>query len=200
MLAAIKAALGVKDWPEFTREEVAKHNTAESCWLVAGEKVFDVTEFVRLHPAGPVAILKRAGGCADCTQDYKFHSKGARAQWKHYQVGVLRADEVGKPPIKSAAPDAATIKRYEEPVRFGSVVDQAVAKAVEASPTPEIDDDDDGGEDPVAVGACCRGTAPSEACKTCPNAPKCMRNGTCTGDCRIPAHRSAPQQVGADMF
>ena len=54
MFAAIKSALGIKDWPEYTRAEVAAHNTEDSVWLVAGERVFDVTRFVHLHPAGPL--------------------------------------------------------------------------------------------------------------------------------------------------
>lgn len=30
----------------YTLEEVARHNTAESLWLVIEDKVYDVTEFV----------------------------------------------------------------------------------------------------------------------------------------------------------
>lgn len=32
--------------PVFTMEEVAKHNTAESLWLVVHDKVYDVTSFM----------------------------------------------------------------------------------------------------------------------------------------------------------
>merc|ERR1719238_1033978 len=118
MLSAIKSALGIKEWPEFTRAEVAAHNTEDSVWLVAGDRVFDVTRFVHLHPAGPVAILKRAGGCEDCSMDYKFHSKGARQQWKQCQVGVLKASEVDAPIPRNAAPDPAMIAKHQAPINY----------------------------------------------------------------------------------
>ncbi|KKA28915.1 hypothetical protein TD95_002494 [Thielaviopsis punctulata] len=41
--------------------EVAKHNTAESCWVVIHGKVYDVTEFLDDHPGGKNIILKYAG-------------------------------------------------------------------------------------------------------------------------------------------
>lgn len=181
MFAALKSVFGVKEWPEYTREEVAKHNTRESVWLVAGEKVFDVTEFVKLHPAGPVAILKRAGGCADCTQDYKFHSKGAREQWKNCQIGVLTAGELAKPIPATAAPSPAIITAATVPLRYGKEGEQQLLStsqpdtAVAAALSREMEDDNDGGEDLVAVGSCCRGGAPSDACRNCPNAPRCLR-------------------------
>lgn len=37
---------GKKKLPTFTWEEVAKHNTGESLWLVVHDKVYDVTSFM----------------------------------------------------------------------------------------------------------------------------------------------------------
>ncbi|KAF4470315.1 glycolate oxidase [Fusarium albosuccineum] len=49
-------------------EEVAKHNTRESCWIVLHGSVWDVTDFLDEHPGGEALILKCAG--ADATGSY----------------------------------------------------------------------------------------------------------------------------------
>lgn len=36
----------------YTWEEIQKHNTSESPWLVVHGKVYDVTEFQKIHPGG----------------------------------------------------------------------------------------------------------------------------------------------------
>ena len=45
----------------YTREEVAKHNKLNDCWVIVNNKVYDVTSFISLHPGGCEAILKNAG-------------------------------------------------------------------------------------------------------------------------------------------
>ena len=35
-----------------TKEELAKHNTADSCWLAIDGNVYDVTDFAMSHPGG----------------------------------------------------------------------------------------------------------------------------------------------------
>jgi cytochrome b involved in lipid metabolism len=44
----------------FTREEVAKHNRPDDCWLIIKNKVYDVTPFVPHHP-GKDKIFHKAG-------------------------------------------------------------------------------------------------------------------------------------------
>ena len=58
---------------EFTKCQVKRHASAESCWLIAHSEVYDATSFIPLHPAGMWPILQRAG--KDCTVDYDFHSR-----------------------------------------------------------------------------------------------------------------------------
>ncbi|KAF2471364.1 L-lactate dehydrogenase [Lindgomyces ingoldianus] len=49
-------------------EEVAKHNTAESCWVILYGNVYDVTDFIPSHPGGAKVILQLAG--SDATEEY----------------------------------------------------------------------------------------------------------------------------------
>ncbi|KAK3709853.1 hypothetical protein LTR37_010683 [Vermiconidia calcicola] len=50
-------------------EEVAKHNSKESCWVIVHGKAYDVTEFLPEHPGGQQIILKYAG--KDATEAYE---------------------------------------------------------------------------------------------------------------------------------
>ncbi|KKY27056.1 putative mitochondrial cytochrome [Phaeomoniella chlamydospora] len=50
-------------------EDIAKHNTAESCWVILHGKAYDVTEFLPEHPGGPKIILKYAG--KDATEEFE---------------------------------------------------------------------------------------------------------------------------------
>lgn len=42
-------------------DEVARHGTASSCWVVIHGSVFDVTAFIEEHPGGKSVILCTAG-------------------------------------------------------------------------------------------------------------------------------------------
>lgn len=46
---------------QYTLEDVGKHGTEESCWLVIKGKVYDVTRFLPSHPGGKDQILQVAG-------------------------------------------------------------------------------------------------------------------------------------------
>lgn len=47
--------------PTISAAEIAKHNTAKSCYVTIGNKVYDVTTFIRDHPGGDDLILDYAG-------------------------------------------------------------------------------------------------------------------------------------------
>ena len=51
-----------------TGEDIAKHNSRDSCWVIVHGKAYDVTEFLPEHPGGPKIILKYAG--KDATEEY----------------------------------------------------------------------------------------------------------------------------------
>ena len=64
---------------QFTKEEVACHNTESDCWIIFDGNVYDVTGFE--HPGGIPALLKHAG--ADATAG--MYSIGAH---KHHLTEV----------------------------------------------------------------------------------------------------------------
>mmetsp|Transcript_408 Transcript_408/g.348 ORF Transcript_408/g.348 Transcript_408/m.348 type:complete len:82 (+) Transcript_408:101-346(+) len=49
-------------------EELAKHNTDTDCWVLVGDDVFDVTNFLKDHPGGKKAIMLFAG--KDATEEF----------------------------------------------------------------------------------------------------------------------------------
>lgn len=58
---------------EYTREEVARHNTDKSLWIIVDSEVFDLTKFVDMHPGGAGVILEVAG--KDATGMYSLPGK-----------------------------------------------------------------------------------------------------------------------------
>lgn len=55
-------------------EEVKKHTTEKSCWLVVHGNVYDVTEFLEEHPGGYDIILTSTG--ARGRVEAKIHHRG----------------------------------------------------------------------------------------------------------------------------
>merc|ERR1712048_1018175 len=52
----------------FSKEEVAKHNSAKDCWVILGDQVLNVTNFLKDHPGGELAIVTFAG--KDATEEF----------------------------------------------------------------------------------------------------------------------------------
>ncbi|GJJ77871.1 4-hydroxysphinganine ceramide fatty acyl 2-hydroxylase [Entomortierella parvispora] len=76
----------------YTSAEVKAHNTADSCWVIHNDGVFDMTSFVQDHPGGEEYILDNAG--KDITQLMKdelshTHSEGAYEMMDDFRVGTL---------------------------------------------------------------------------------------------------------------
>ena len=51
-----------------TAGEIAKHNTDKDCWVIIGDDVFDVTNFLADQPGGKKAIMLFAG--KDATEEF----------------------------------------------------------------------------------------------------------------------------------
>ena len=71
----------------YNADEVSRHRSPTDLWLTAHGKVYDVTEWVEMHPGGSAALLGRGG--RDATRDLDFHSAKARAMWEATYIGRL---------------------------------------------------------------------------------------------------------------
>ena len=56
----------------YTAEEVKKHKTKDDCWLIIKGLVYNVTEFLSIHPGGSSIVLSVGG--EDATEYfYELH-------------------------------------------------------------------------------------------------------------------------------
>eukprot|EP01103_Thecamoeba_quadrilineata_P001558 TRINITY_DN11406_c0_g1_i1.p1 TRINITY_DN11406_c0_g1~~TRINITY_DN11406_c0_g1_i1.p1 ORF type:complete len:140 (-),score=7.44 TRINITY_DN11406_c0_g1_i1:54-473(-) len=76
----------------FTREEVAKHNTEQSAWIIIHGKVYDVTKWRDEHPGGDV-ILKNIGGESTADFEEVGHFTYVRDFMEQFCIGELVSSE-----------------------------------------------------------------------------------------------------------
>jgi len=93
----------------YTLEDVAKHNTKASCWVVLDGKVLDVTSFLADHPGGELAILTFAG--KDATEEFNMiHPPDVVGKYAPDAIiGVIGAGSGGGGEV-AAAPAAKSSK------------------------------------------------------------------------------------------
>lgn len=82
-----------KDLKTINLNEVAWHDTADSCWIVIHDFVYDCTDFLRNHPGGSDVILEYAGRDATLAFIGTGHSKAARSSMERYLIGELPPEE-----------------------------------------------------------------------------------------------------------
>ena len=76
---------------ELTREEIAKHNTQEDCWIILNNEVYNITPYLKVHPAGPPCIMACAGG--DLTEPYmKRHRWVSPRIIEKLKIGTVKKD------------------------------------------------------------------------------------------------------------
>lgn len=76
----------------FSLEDLEEHKDVDDCWIAINGNVYDVTQYVRIHPGGRWIILNYAGG--DATEGYmkQMHSEVADGLLKEYYIGKLKSD------------------------------------------------------------------------------------------------------------
>eukprot|EP01138_Halocafeteria_seosinensis_P014443 gb/GECG01014745.1/.p1 GENE.gb/GECG01014745.1/~~gb/GECG01014745.1/.p1 ORF type:complete len:454 (+),score=30.92 gb/GECG01014745.1/:1-1362(+) len=50
-----------RELPQYTMEEVQKHNTANDLWIVVNGKVLDLTNYLKHHPGGETVAISQGG-------------------------------------------------------------------------------------------------------------------------------------------
>ncbi len=75
---------------KYSLDDVAKHATADDCWMAIDGKVYNVTSYVDQHPGGP-AILKGCGKDAtDMFNSVEKHAGKATGMLGEFQIGLLK--------------------------------------------------------------------------------------------------------------
>ena len=92
--------------PNYTKADVAPHNTSSDCWIILNtNEVYNVTAFLSLHPAGPAPITPYCGADATTAFNSVGHSSSAVAMEKTYLIGNLVASAISL----SISPTTATV-------------------------------------------------------------------------------------------
>lgn len=73
-----------------TMDEVSTHDSAESCWAVIDDTVYDLTGWIEEHPGGPGAIEQLCGTDAtDAFEGQHAGSDGPEQQLAEMELGEL---------------------------------------------------------------------------------------------------------------
>jgi 4-hydroxysphinganine ceramide fatty acyl 2-hydroxylase len=100
----------------YTANQIKKHNTKDSCWVIVNDKVYDITSFLADHPGGDEILLEFAG--TDVTLvlgdiNYHTHSDAAYDLLTEYYIGdALDQDEEIVQDLDVGS-ESATKKKYE---------------------------------------------------------------------------------------
>lgn len=74
-IASAKDDVSKKSNLSYSINEVMKHNSDKSCWVVMDKLVYDVTTFLPNHP-GTAKVLRRCCG-KDCTKKFNDKAMGS---------------------------------------------------------------------------------------------------------------------------
>jgi len=80
---------------EYTMEEIRKHNTDESAWIVLHGRVYDVTKWMWYHPGREEVLQQNAGEDATFKFESNYHSNYARDTARKYVIGKVKDGELG---------------------------------------------------------------------------------------------------------
>ena len=72
-------------------EELARHNTADDCWIALHGNVYDLTEYANRHPGG-AGIVRVLAGTDGTTEFEKFHSESYLLSIQGDMVGPFLND------------------------------------------------------------------------------------------------------------
>lgn len=95
--------------PTLPSSEVATHNTAKSCYVSVGTKVYDITDFLDDHPGGADLILQYGGQDVKDAMDDPISHTHSEAAWEvldDHLIGFVATEKVLEAVKKSSDPFA----------------------------------------------------------------------------------------------
>lgn len=99
------AAKKAKKGRTISAAELAKHATAEDCWIVVRGKVYDTNSYLNDHPGGADSITMWAG--QDSTEDFEaIHSPNGWTILEKYYIGELEQGATLLDPPAGSPPPA----------------------------------------------------------------------------------------------
>ena len=76
-----------------TMSQVAKHNSINDCWMIINNGVYNITNYIPIHPGGPGTITPYCGKDGTTAFDTKggrgSHSQSAQNMLTTYYVGNI---------------------------------------------------------------------------------------------------------------
>jgi cytochrome b involved in lipid metabolism len=76
---------------KYTMEEVSKHNTENSLWLVIDKCVYDVTAFLRSHPGGDILLNYGGQNATESFDEIEGHGMNPKIGdlMAHMCIGIV---------------------------------------------------------------------------------------------------------------
>ncbi|MEI6280996.1 MAG: cytochrome b5 domain-containing protein [bacterium] len=95
-VSGVSGVTSSKNSISLTKVELAKHNSAQSCWLLISGKIYDVSRFLNMHPGDSSSIIPTCGTDATVAYDVQgpaskahTHSSNATSMLADYFIGNL---------------------------------------------------------------------------------------------------------------
>lgn len=97
---------------QFSRQEVAQNNNAESLWCIIDSKIYDLTDFADAHPGG-ATVLEQIAGSETTTEFFNLHRLEVLQKYDSLCIGTIKGE---KPEINFPKAGDLSLVPYAEPI------------------------------------------------------------------------------------